>query len=105
MATGGGASWLSLRPPEGIGGRESALSPFQLHTTQKKEEHMRLPFLSKRGPTAEDPVCHMKVDTSKPPGGTWEHAGATYYFCGPGCNRAFQKEPEAYRSGEKKLDM
>ncbi|PCH79648.1 MAG: YHS domain-containing protein [Rhodospirillaceae bacterium] len=31
--------------------------------------------------------------------------GETYYFCGPGCNRAFQKEPEAYLSGDKKIEM
>ena len=66
---------------------------------------MRIPLLSKRGPTAIDPVCGMDVDTSSPPGGTWEHEGVTYYFCGPGCNRAFQKEPEAYLSGGKKVEM
>ena len=67
---------------------------------------MRIPLLSKRrGPSAIDPVCHMDVDTKNPPGGSWEHTGETYYFCGPGCNRAFQKEPEVYLSGEKKIDM
>ena len=66
---------------------------------------MRFPFVGKRGPTATDPVCNMSVDIDNPPGGTWEHEGVTYYFCGPGCNRAFQKEPQAYLSGEKKLDM
>ena len=66
---------------------------------------MRIPFLSKRGPTATDPVCQMDVDMGRPPGGSWEHDGVTYYFCGPGCNRAFQKEPEAYLSGEKKMEM
>ena len=66
---------------------------------------MRIPLFSKRGETAEDPVCHMDVDTSSPPGGTWDHEGTTYYFCGPGCNRAFQKEPEGYLSGEQRLDM
>jgi Cu+-exporting ATPase len=55
--------------------------------------------------TAKDPVCHMDVGTENPPGGTWQHEGHTYYFCGPGCNRAFQKEPEAYLSGEKGLAM
>ena len=54
---------------------------------------------------ATDPVCHMEVDTKRPNGGTWDHEGVTYYFCGPGCNRAFQREPEAYLSGEKKIDM
>ena len=52
-----------------------------------------------------DPVCDMQVDIRKPPGGTHEHQGDTYYFCGPGCNRAFQKEPDAYLSGEKKVEM
>jgi len=47
----------------------------------------------------------MQVDTGKPPGGTFEYQGTTYYFCGPGCNRAFQREPEAYLSGEKKIQM
>ena len=66
---------------------------------------MRIPLLGRRRDTAEDPVCHMDVDTSRPPGGVWDHEGTRYYFCGPGCNRAFQKEPGAYLSGEKRLDM
>ena len=67
---------------------------------------MRIPLFKKRGgPTAKDPVCHMDVETKSPPGGTWEYNGQSYYFCGPGCNRAFQKEPQAYLSGEKSLDM
>ena len=47
----------------------------------------------------------MKVKIDNPPGGEYVHEGHTYYFCGPGCNRAFQKEPEAYLSGRKKVDM
>ena len=68
---------------------------------------MRIPFLNRGGggEMATDPVCHMEVDTKNPHGGTFEHKGETYYFCGPGCNRAFEKEPEAYLSGEKKMDM
>ena len=66
---------------------------------------MRIPLLSKQRQRATDPVCHMEVDMEQPPGGTWEYNGVTYYFCGPGCNRAFRKEPEAYLSGEKDLDM
>ena len=66
---------------------------------------MRIPLFSKSGETAVDPVCNMDVDTSKPNGGTFDYKGNTYYFCGPGCNRAFEKEPEAYLSGEKKVDM
>ncbi|MSP78959.1 MAG: YHS domain-containing protein [Dehalococcoidia bacterium] len=54
---------------------------------------------------AEDPVCHMKVDKTKPGGGTFEHKGTMYYFCGPGCRVAFSKEPEAYLSGQRKMKM
>lgn len=54
---------------------------------------------------AEDPVCHMMVDMKKPPGGTYDHNGVTYYFCGPGCRVAFSKDAEAYLSGEKRMEM
>ena len=66
---------------------------------------MPISLFKRGGETAVDPVCHMDVDTGKPPGGKWEHQGTSYYFCGPGCNRAFQKEPEAYLSGDKKVEM
>ena len=66
---------------------------------------MKIPLLSKKGPVATDPVCNMEVSIEKPPGGKFEYKGATYYFCGPGCNRAFQKEPDAYLSGQKKMKM
>ena len=66
---------------------------------------MRLPFMKSGSGTATDPVCDMDVETKNPPGGTFKHEEQTYYFCGPGCNRAFQKEPEAYLSGEKKMEM
>ncbi|MBM2826540.1 MAG: copper-transporting ATPase [Dehalococcoidia bacterium] len=61
--------------------------------------------LFKKPNSAEDPVCHMDVDMANPRGGTHEHNGQTYYFCGPGCRVAFSKEPEAYLSGEKKMEM
>ena len=67
---------------------------------------MRLPLFNRSGSDrATDPVCDMRVDVRKPPGGRYDHDGERYYFCGPGCNRAFQKEPEAYLSGEKKISM
>ena len=33
------------------------------------------------------------------------HEGTTYYFCAPGCRVAFSKEPDAYLSGDKRLEM
>ena len=42
-----------------------------------------------------DPVCLMDVD---PAMARWksEYNGRTYYFCAPGCKKAFEREPQAY---------
>lgn len=42
-----------------------------------------------------DPVCGMEVDEK---GAKWISTckGMPYYFCGPGCKQAFDKEPEKY---------
>jgi Cu+-exporting ATPase len=40
-----------------------------------------------------DPVCGMKVDVTKPGGGTHEHGGKTYYFCNPRCRERFAADP------------
>jgi YHS domain-containing protein len=45
----------------------------------------------------KDPVCGMDVDPATA-AGTVEYKGQTYYFCGPGCKAAFEKEPEKYLS-------
>lgn len=66
---------------------------------------MRIRLFNRGSDTTIDPVCDMEVDMRKPGGGTYDYNGATYYFCGQGCNRAFQKEPQAYLSGEKKIEM
>ena len=44
---------------------------------------------------AKDPVCNMDVDEKKAPA-TAEYKGKTYYFCAPGCKRAFLQDPEKY---------
>ena len=58
-----------------------------------------------RSSKAIDPVCGMEVDTGKPPGGSHEHEGATYYFCGRGCRLEFEEDAQGYLSGEKKMEM
>lgn len=48
---------------------------------------------------AVDPVCGMTVpadESSRP----FEYQGQTYYFCCPGCRRAFSRDPEAYLSDQ-----
>lgn len=45
-----------------------------------------------------DPVCDMVVDVEAQRGRglTSEHDGTTYAFCGPGCKKAFDKDPGKY---------
>lgn len=50
--------------------------------------------------TAVDPICQMDVETDNPPGGQSEYQGTTYYFCAPGCKRAFDQDPEKYLSSD-----
>jgi YHS domain-containing protein len=44
---------------------------------------------------AVDPVCKMKVDEKKAAAKS-EYRGKIYYFCAPGCKKAFDKNPERY---------
>ena len=44
---------------------------------------------------AKDPVCGMNVDPSTAKH-TTEYNGQTYYFCAPGCKKAFEAEPDKY---------
>ena len=44
---------------------------------------------------AKDPVCGMDVD-ERTAAATTVYQGRTYYFCAPGCKKAFEKEPEKY---------
>ncbi len=48
-----------------------------------------------------DPVCGMTVDEKTGRYRT-DYKGGTYYFCAPGCKKAFESEPEKYLKGEKK---
>jgi YHS domain-containing protein len=44
---------------------------------------------------AIDPVCKMEVDEKTAKFKT-EYKGETYYFCSPGCKKAFEENPEEY---------
>ena len=43
----------------------------------------------------KDPVCGMDVDP-KTAKHTSVYQGKTYYFCAPGCKKAFDAEPHKY---------
>ena len=46
---------------------------------------------------AIDSVCKMDVE-EKTAAATSEYKGETYYFCAPGCKKAFDADPEKYLS-------
>ncbi len=50
---------------------------------------------------AIDPVCKMEVDENTAQF-TSEYRGKTYYFCAPGCKKAFEEKPEKYLDAEEK---
>jgi YHS domain-containing protein len=50
---------------------------------------------------ATDPVCKMNVDEETAQFKS-EYKGKTYYFCAPGCKKAFEENPEKYISEEEK---
>jgi xanthine dehydrogenase accessory factor len=54
-----------------------------------------LPVVESTVVTAIDPVCGMSV-AAVPASLQLEHAGTTYYFCGPGCRQAFADDPVRY---------
>ena len=43
----------------------------------------------------KDPVCGMTVTPEKS-AGSLEHENETYYFCGLGCVRKFEADPDRY---------
>lgn len=43
----------------------------------------------------KDPVCDMDVEPGTAAGKS-DYQGKTYYFCSPGCKKAFDKEPGKY---------
>lgn len=48
---------------------------------------------------ARDPVCGMEVDEASAEW-TSQHMGQTYYFCAPGCKKAFDGTPMKYLEDE-----
>jgi len=44
---------------------------------------------------ALDPVCKMEVD-EKTAKHESDYKGEKYYFCAPGCKKAFNENPEKY---------
>jgi Cu+-exporting ATPase len=49
-------------------------------------------------PQARDPVCGMDVNPLAPRGGSHEHAGTSYHFCGVRCRERFAAAPDSFLS-------
>jgi YHS domain-containing protein/uncharacterized membrane protein YraQ (UPF0718 family) len=47
---------------------------------------------------ATDPVCGMTVDTESA-AAKRDYGGTTYYFCNPGCAKAFDRSPDTFVEG------
>ena len=80
--------------PVGAGGQEGISLSIMTEVFSLRAK-LQPPTTDARPAEATDPVCGMQVDVPMVRH-TSEYAGEVYYFCGPGCKRAFQKEPEKY---------
>src|SRR6266852_796931 len=60
-------------------------------TGRFNDDEIRRPTMSQE----IDPVCGMTVEPESAAAKT-EYAGKTYYFCNPGCAKAFERKPEAF---------
>jgi YHS domain-containing protein len=53
---------------------------------------------------AKDPVCGMDVDEATARH-TAEYQEQTFYFCAPGCKKAFEADPDEYLDPDYKAAM
>jgi Cu+-exporting ATPase len=101
VARTGGALWVfllvliillpTLMPwlRERAGARGSATPPHQ------EDAHNEHAHTGTEAVMAKDPVCGMDVDPAAAAGMS-EYKGRAYYFCAPGCKRAFDGDPGKY---------
>jgi len=84
--------------PVGAGGQEGISLSIMAEVFSLRAK-LRPPTAGKPEAASEspavDPVCGMEVEAATAQH-TSEPGGETYYFCCPGCKRAFEKEPEKY---------
>jgi len=84
--------------PVGVGGQEgislSIMAEVFSLRAKLRPQTAGKPEAAPESP-AVDPVCGMEVETATARHAA-EHDGERYYFCCPGCKRAFEREPEKY---------
>jgi len=69
--------------------RLKSFKPARFETVNKGGENMAI-----------DPVCKMEVEEKKA-AAVSEYKGKKYYFCAPGCKKAFDANPEKYLADKK----
>ena len=80
--------------PVGAGGQEGISLSIMAEIFSLRAK-LQPPTIDERPAEATDPVCGMQVEipTARH---TSEYGAEIHYFCGPGCKRAFEREPEKY---------
>jgi len=97
-----GGSKKEAHATMGAGIMESA--PMSASGTQAGGEmHMQhSESMSSATTVAKDPVCGMDVNPEKAATAVYE--GTTYYFCAPGCRKAFGENPTKYLGNSGKME-
>jgi YHS domain-containing protein len=80
--------------PVGAGGQEGISLSIMAEIFSLRAK-LRPPTTDDRPAEATDPVCGMRVEIPTARHMS-EYSGEVYYFCGPGCKRALEKEPQKY---------
>jgi xanthine dehydrogenase accessory factor len=80
--------------PVGAGGQEGISLSIMAEIFSLRAK-LQPPTTDDRPAEATDPVCGMQVEIPAARH-TSEYSGEVYYLCGPGCKRAFEKEPQKY---------
>jgi xanthine dehydrogenase accessory factor len=96
------AELVQLRASGGLAGdssRDSKPASTGRPTRGDQLTHGDRPAPERRATQATDLVCGMPVDVG-PASRYSQYQGDTYYFCGAGCQRAFDADPAAYAKKE-----
>jgi Cu+-exporting ATPase len=70
------------------------------HEQEHRHEHRAPGAPDESAKRAIDPVCGMKVDPDHARGGSFEHDGTTYFFCGQKCHARFAAEPAKFLAAQ-----
>ena len=84
-----------ISPRAGYFDRGAELESFQRPAREETPGSAPTAIIQREENMAIDPICKMDVD---PKTAKWKstYNGKEYFFCAPGCKKAFDKNPEKY---------